>query len=267
MGTNEIVGNVSEHPEAGDFDEVEQGFFAAAPPEVAVAPPPAPSFDDLDDRANRDHPNAVRRRRAPRRSPKRSDDVAATPGRLVRLVRVTRALTGPAGRRLAAEAARAWSWTSARARLEARRLAPTARLARERLGAFVARVAQDLPERPDGKSMAAAVAALVVVFGLSASVLGSRSNPRLTMVMEPLVVIGATPSPPEPALAPSPAPEPVVAEAPVFAVKHAHAKRHLAPARKVAGAAAAAPARNKVTAAPARKVAPAPLLMKPAFMR
>src|SRR5450432_2262143 len=118
--------------------------------------------------------------------------------------------------------------------------------------------------------MAAAVAALVIVFGLSASVLGSRSNPRLTMVMEPLVVIGASPAPEEPAVAPTPAAEPVVAAEPVIAAKHMRAKRHVAPASKVAVAPprkiAVAPQRN-VAASPARKAAASPLLMKPAFMR
>ncbi|HVZ74883.1 MAG TPA: hypothetical protein VHJ20_21020, partial [Polyangia bacterium] len=32
----------------GGFDELDHAFFDAAPPEVAVAPPPAARFDDLD---------------------------------------------------------------------------------------------------------------------------------------------------------------------------------------------------------------------------
>ena len=50
------------------------------------------------------------------------------------------------------------------------------------LNIAAARLAKDLPERPDGKTIAAAMAALIVLFGVSATVLGSRSNLRLPSV-------------------------------------------------------------------------------------
>ena len=47
----------------------------------------------------------------------------------------------------------------------------------ESLDALLSRLARDLPERPDGKTIAVAAVALILVFGVSASVLGSR-GPR-----------------------------------------------------------------------------------------
>src|SRR5260370_1438010 len=52
MATNRTVGELSQTSGAGDWTELERRFFAAAPPEVAVQPPPAPSFDDLEPAAS-----------------------------------------------------------------------------------------------------------------------------------------------------------------------------------------------------------------------
>jgi len=217
VDTNGFVGDLSQRTEAGDFDEIERSFFASAPPEIAVPPPAPASFEDLEPV----RPARVRPRRArPARRP-----VGALAARL-----------GPGTRR-------AWLWAEERARDAVVHLVPATRVARARLarglGAIAARVGKDLPESPDGKTIAAAFAALVVVFGLSARVLGSRSNPRLPTTAElaqeaPLVVVA--PVAPE-----AGAPEPSVTFlAPTVTLqrKHAHAgKRH------------------------------APVLMKPAFMR
>jgi hypothetical protein len=88
------------------------------------------------------------------------------------------------------------------------RLAPArARLERD-LRAFASRLSSELPERPDGKTLAAAVAALVIVFGVSAKVLGSRSaatTPSAAVAPAPLPQLAkAEPSEPAPELAPEP---------------------------------------------------------------
>jgi hypothetical protein len=119
------------------------------------------------------------------------------------------------------------------ARLAWRRLGPTrARLA-SGAHALLVRVTRDLPERPDGKTIAAALAAIVVVCGLSASVLGSRRVARpLASPETPSVALPAAEAPP-----PEAAPVPDVARAePVREVRPA-ARHHRAKHRARRGAA------------------------------
>jgi hypothetical protein len=197
------VGQLSNRIESSEFSELERGFFAAAPPEIAVQPPPAMTFDDLDVGLGRPPRRSVSRKvRAPSRKATKVTAVARDhdddrPSVLARATARVAAVVGPA-------AARAWSWTSAGTRL----LAPVLRVARARLEpglrTLITRVAGDLPERPDGKTVAAAVAALVVVCGLSASVLGSRSNPRLATAELAVAAPAEAPAPPPPAAAPEP---------------------------------------------------------------
>jgi hypothetical protein len=189
VGTNSPV---------SDWTDLEEDFFAAAPPEVAVPPPPAASFDDL-------APIRPERRASPRprgraaarlgertetkprtRGPKES--VSFHAGALSFLTGALSFFIGAGGffRRFVQKAwsiaqpasARAWRWTLARARSGARALGPALATTRTRskqaLRVLAARVANDLPEVPDGKTMLAAMAALIIVLGLSASVLGSR---------------------------------------------------------------------------------------------
>lgn len=74
--------------------------------------------------------------------------------------------------------ARAWRWTLERLSKGARALGPALAATRARsrhaLDVLAARAANDLPEVPDGKTILAAMAALIIVLGFSASVLGSR---------------------------------------------------------------------------------------------
>jgi len=195
-----------------DWTDLEEGFFAAAPPEVAVQPPPAASFDDLAPIA----PIGRERRASPRRRGRAVARISARTDARTKTKPRTRvragALTFLAGamsflaaargflagartflaaarsffRRFVQKAwsvaqpasARAWRWTFARASTGARALGPALATARSRaqraVRTLAARVADDLPEVPDAKTMLAAMAALIVVLGLSASVLGSR---------------------------------------------------------------------------------------------
>jgi 2-oxoglutarate dehydrogenase E2 component (dihydrolipoamide succinyltransferase) len=238
------MGTPSQRSEGGDpsdWTELERGFFAAAPPEVAVQPPPPPSFDDLVP-AEAARPHRRRAAGVAREVDRRPRNGA--PALLRRLARGTAAAAGAAG-------ARAWRWTEERARARTRQLAAAARrttpllrasLPRlERLlRALPARIAADLPERPDGKTIAAALAAIVIVCGLSASVLGSRSSARRAAVAVAAPAPVALAAPPEAApAAPAeaePAPEAAPASQPsasaalapkarVVAKRH-HAKHH-----------------------------------------
>jgi hypothetical protein len=205
MATNGTVGESSRASSANDWTELERQFFAAAPPEVAVQPPPPPTFEDLDPEAP--HPIALppsRRRitasRQSRRHERQSRGLACGPVFFRRLARTAWELARPAS-------ARAWRWAVARASAEARHLAPRLRATRDRtlermkrgLDALASRVANDLPERPDGKTIVAAMAALIVLFGVSATVLGSRSDARLppapTTIVNPLLPREAATSP------------------------------------------------------------------------
>ena len=199
MATNRIVGDLSQTSGASDWTELERRFFAAAPPEVAVQPPPAPSFDDLEPTASSVLGSRRPRRgraQAPRQARRRERGLAPA-GVVVRLARTAWTRAQP-------PTARAWRWTSARVRAEARRLGPPLRATREwtferarrALGVLASRLARDLPERPDGKTIAAAMAALIVLFGVSATVLGSHSNLRVPSVpaaAAPLAPTEATP--------------------------------------------------------------------------
>jgi hypothetical protein len=211
MATNRTVRVLSEASDASDWTELERRFFAAAPPEVAVQPPPAPTFEDLEPADARPIGSRRTRRKlaqAPRPS-RRHERGLAPAGFLPELARLlalelARLLARTAWTRALPLPARAWRWVAARARAEARRLAPSLRARRlwtfERaqrgLGVLASRLVTDLPERPDGKTIAAAMAALIVLFGVSATVLGSRSNPRLLSgptAAAPLAPIEAAP--------------------------------------------------------------------------
>jgi hypothetical protein len=177
-GHSSKVAKVNDRPAAGSFSALEQKFFEGAPPEIAVAPPPPPSFDDLD-------AGLPERRRVRRTAPRA---VAAAPEREGRarawLLRARAAIgsaiaTGLA--RLRPAAARAWSWGMATARDGWGRLLVAARRtlesARPALSSAFSRFLDGLPgDRPDGRTVLATLAAVVVMCGLSATVLGSRGS-------------------------------------------------------------------------------------------
>jgi hypothetical protein len=177
---------------ADGWSDVEQRFFADAPPDVPLQPPAPPSFDDLVDvrpERRRGARAAWRSFRAPR---VRATRVrwSATRRAWTRGVARVRAFFGwlyswlertawPATvraiRRGVAFSVRTW-----------RELAPARRVARslaERgLRILLARLVAILPaERPDRGALLAAVAVLAVVIGLSATMLASH-GPWLTFV-------------------------------------------------------------------------------------
>jgi len=211
MATNDIVVNGSERSDAGGWSELERDFFESAPPDVAVSPPAPPCFDDLEPVAR------VERRARPRsRSRNRSPGTAqiapanaVSPARWRVLATLAQDLFHRIGRRLAEQAAAArpaalaiWAWFLARATTGRRRLGPALRSMRlggaRRARTLAERifvqlfVDVDLPaERPDGKTTLAAAVALIVVCGLSASVLGrvrlTPPPPASDAVVAPLV--------------------------------------------------------------------------------
>lgn len=135
-------------------------------------------------------------------------------------------------------AANLWRWALVRTAVGRRHLALALRATRDAsargLRALLERVLVDLPaERPDGKSILAAVAALIVVCGLSARVLGSRA--QWTPLRAPVAIVApapvAPPSAPAPEAAPPAPAETIVAAGPSkrhVSRRHTH---HVAAAR------------------------------------
>jgi hypothetical protein len=205
------VGEISERQDANDWTELEQGFFAAAPPDVAVEPPPAATFDDLSDEVFSRAParKRTRTRQARRDRLVRHEDVPRAT-RVGEAVRTSGRILGGAVGGAARAAGRVVVWATARVFVEARRLAPVSRLTpqavRRGLRALSERVAPEMPERPDAKTLAAGVTALLVVLGISASVLGSRGPRPVAAAPAPAVV-----APVEAAPSHDPGPPPVAA--------------------------------------------------------
>jgi len=138
---------------SGSWSELEQGFFAAAPPDVPEPPPEAPRFDDLDPIGPARPDWRVRMRRTARTG---WAAVSAAPGALRPLVRTVARRSEP---------------MIARARLASIRVS--------------ARLVTTLRSRaPDRRMVVAAVAALILVMGVSAGVVASRGAARTTPAVE-----------------------------------------------------------------------------------
>jgi hypothetical protein len=206
---------------SGSWSELEQGFFAAAPPDVPEPPPEAARFDDLDPIGPARPDWRVRLRRAARAG---LAAVSAAPGALRPLVRTVARRSEP---------------MLARARLASIRVS--------------ARLVTTLRSRArDRRMVAAAVAALILVMGISAGVVASRGAARATLPA-PM----PTPAPLQPPPAPSDLltgfeegalasmvplearatklPEPAIHKRPGRPRKHAKGPaRHVAPAKRVA---------------------------------
>lgn len=171
------------------WSEVERRFFETAPPEIAIQPAAPPSFDDLD------APLPERRRQ------KRARGASKRPARLQRQQAAEKRDRWSPARRAVV---RAVLMTFTTARDHARQLIENARgavqlwwqrrvpvrpswaLARELLeravrSAFGPVLAQLPAERADRRTILVGVAAIVVVVGLAAGVLGSYF-PHLTSI-------------------------------------------------------------------------------------
>jgi hypothetical protein len=211
------VATAPERPGTNDWSQLEKSFFESAPPDVAVAPPPAPTFDDLGPivlperrKTRRSAPSRVPASRAARPRPSFATGqawlvllVAGLDRRaraLLARVRPVLARTRPALARVRSALARLRPTLAALVRARARvrptlarartwgvavsgtarvRLAVSVRRAKEStrpaLRDAVTRFFAELPgERPDGRTVLATLVAMVVLCGLSATVLGSR---------------------------------------------------------------------------------------------
>jgi len=143
-------------------------------------------------------------------------------------------------------ATRSWTWTAGAANDVWRRARATRESTVRRLRAVFARVVAELPgERPDGKTIAATLAAFVIVLGLSASVLGSRGGGWLASqtpaaTLPALAPTRGEPEPPAPPAAQCPTAAPQAADArPARSIRKHHVSK-----RTRARAVAAAPVRQ-----------------------
>jgi len=153
--------------EVEPFDELEQGFFAAAPPDVAEPAPEPMRFDDLDPIAPaRPEPRAfVRRAR---------DVTSSARGAL-------RSFADAATRRSRPVLARATRWSAAAGRTSARAVTAAARIGARQARTQILRLIEMARNTPrERRLIAAGVAALVFVTGVSAVVVASRGNGRPT---------------------------------------------------------------------------------------
>jgi hypothetical protein len=221
------VASDSERTDDGPWDALEQGFFAAAPPDVAVPAPEPMRFDDLD---------AV----APGPAARRVDHS----GRAAAWRAAAAASATAAWRRLTPAVAAA----SVVSRRSARRLAAHARIV---TGALRARLPLLFAGFRDSsrqmRVLAAGAAALVAVTGVSAGVVASRGAGRTLPAVTPHVVAhngtvaSQTPAPPAAVAMTAPEQDPFPAPAPsstAVAVTQATRKRKHAksPARQAAHA-------------------------------
>jgi hypothetical protein len=154
---------------SGAWSELEQGFFATAPPDVPEPPPAPPCFDDLDPIGPARPDWRIRLRRTARTG---WLAVSTAPGALRPLVRTV-----------------------------ARRSEPMIARARQASIRVSARFVTTLRSRArDRRMVAAAAAALILVMGISAGVVASRGTARPTPAAD---TVAAMPMP-SPAPVPSP---------------------------------------------------------------
>jgi hypothetical protein len=157
---------VSQGQKHQDWTDLERRFFEAAPPDEPLVPPPALTFDDLED------PARPRRRRVaqrPRRQAKSPRFVWARPALRAFAPVVTRARSVGSA-----------VWAVARPTV-GRAFAATGRTLRPLLSRIVSRLLSrllaEIPgERLEGRTIIVGLVTMAVVLGLSASVLGSRGN-------------------------------------------------------------------------------------------
>jgi hypothetical protein len=180
-----------DRPDQAPWDDLEQGFFASAPPDVPEPPPEPMRFDDLDP--------------VPAARPERRIDAwrAAANARWT----AAKVSAAPAWRKLAplrASTAAAWRKVApgvvAGSRRLGARIAVTARAGRAQLPRVVA-VFQNSSRQT--RLLAAGVAALVIVTGVSAGVVASRgAGPDLARPRVISVTRGPTVAVAAPAVAP-----------------------------------------------------------------
>jgi hypothetical protein len=292
--TNKDVAASPKRPDDAGWDDLDQAFFASAPPDVPELPREPERFDDLfpvaavpemAGRATRERPLALQRASA---------TAAATRASLARAWRELARRTGPsiatAGRQAARLTTSAWRGSS-------RALASAGRATLRTARPAAARVAGALRGlHLSGQTIAIAAASVILLTGLSAVVVASRSGahgnlpatplgPRATAAGTTVAAVGPAPALPFPAdpeparlqsIAPDPGSSPARAEQREQPEQHESEpprsrasaetrsethRRHAEPAKRtVAPAAASAPHKH-------RKYSAERDLMMPSFMQ
>jgi hypothetical protein len=208
------VADSSKRADDAAWDDLDQAFFASAPPDVPEAPAEPERFDDLFPAAAA---TPTRRARAA------ASDGFVAPGRAAAAVAASRAFlrraSGAVGGRARPALASVGRLTSASWRVSARALGgagrATARAARAAIPA-AARIAGALRVgRLSGQTIAIVVAVVVLVTGLSAVVVASRGSGHANLPATTLesrgsagraTVAAVTPAPATSPLAPAPEP-------------------------------------------------------------
>src|SRR5262245_47725576 len=171
-----------------DFDELDQGFFAAAPPDVAEPAPEPMRFDDLDPIAPA--------RPEPRPFVRRARDLTSSARGALR------SFAGAATRRSMPALRQATRWSAAAGRTSARAVTAAARVGARQARTQILRLIELARNTPrERRLIAAGVAALVFVTGVSAVVVASRGNGRPTpAAVQPIAsgTAGACEAPPAP---------------------------------------------------------------------
>lgn len=235
------MGDAPQPVNKGAWTDLEQGFFAGAPPEVPATPPAPMRFDDLEPIPT---PRVERRLRQ-----RRALDIAPA----------ERAELRPLIVRAGARCVPLISWVRARVRARAPRLSAVARakvgealrlslnVAVRKTRALATRVIAAIPTNSADRWMVASLAALFVLVGVSAVVIASRGGARSTLPTTTMTVPRRVATPVvvtrEPAVWPEP-PPPASEASPIAT------PRSIAPAP----AGAAAPARTAAPT-PSRNVA------------
>lgn len=221
----------------GSWDELEQGFFAAAPPDVPEPAPEPMRFDDLD---------PVGPARPQSRAAAWRAAAAASAGNAWRKLTPAKASAAAAWRRLA-------PGVVVVSRRSARHVAAAARLAARVGQAQVPRLLAIFRNSSrQVRLLAAGAAALIAVTGVSAGVVASRGNGRALPVAphaQSTIASGliAPPTHPPASLAPPTLPSPAIAMTVAPDEDPLPASASIAPA-----ATAPAPRKRKHTKTPAR---------------
>jgi hypothetical protein len=242
------VASDCDRTDEGPWDALEQGFFAAAPPDVPEPPAEPMRFDDLDPVV----PAGRQTRAAAWRA-----SAAASAGKAWRKLAPAKASAAAAWRRLAPGVAAA----AVVSRRSARHVAAAARFAARAGQAQVPRVlAVFRNSSRQVRILAAGAAALIAVTGVSAGVVASRGNGRALPVAArasspSMIASGLIAPPTHPAVSLAPAPAVAMTVAPDQDPLPASAAIAPAPRKRKH---AKAPARQVVRAKPVvGKAAPA----------
>ena len=235
--TNKFVGDSLKHPDDAGWDDVDQAFFASAPPEVPELPQEAERFDDLFPAAVAAAPEKHERPAALRRASAAAISTRASLQRGWSRVRPAIASTG----RQAARLTRAVWQRSARASAW---VGTAGRAVRPAVGRLVGVLRL---RRLNPQTVALAVACVILISGVSAVVVASRSGAHASLPPTPLeprasaagttvasvAPVASQPFPAESELATAPnmqsspaepEPEPVAAAAPLPEPEPAHTR-------------------------------------------